>query len=315
MKTNNNNKNNNNNFEFSAQCADEIMTDFICAPEHRREVVTHNGEFHCDEVMAVAILRLCVGKFKLIRTRDPEFLKNKKGRIIVDVGESTFDHHGKSMTFHGPFKKVEVDTFLYNIPHCGASLVARSLERLNRLIIGKKLYSELYEICVQDNGIRGVPFERPRTSFVHMFNMAWNEDRQQQDKAFEKAVEVVVEVLRRIMATDNSDMFGQVICEKLPLNQKIVLLPTAGLPWAPKLALPESEAVYVVYQGDNDTWYVQCVPVSPEDWKSRRKDLPLEWLDKSRNDGDFIFCHSGRFIAGFKTKEAALRAAQEALSL
>lgn len=300
---------------YSDVHADGLMSRFILAPSHKREVVIHNGEFHCDDVLAVALLRICVGDFNIIRTRNTEFFKEKSGRLVIDVGEGTFDHHGEaSYRFFTILENEEGKTF--SIKHCGASLIARCLERMNKLIIGKSLFNELFEVCVQDNGnifdVNNV--SRPRISFVHLFNKNWNENRNDQDKAFEEAVSCVEMVIRRLIASDNSDLAGEKICTTLDINQEVVELPCAGLPWVKYLARDYCKAVYVIYQGDNDTWFLQCVPESSENWMSKRKPLPESWAFKKRDEGDFVFCHVGRFIAGFKTKEAAFAAAKEALS-
>ena len=58
-------------------------------------VITHSGEFHADDVFAVAILSF-LKEVKLTRTRDIEGVSNDT--IIVDVGfeydgKRKFDHH------------------------------------------------------------------------------------------------------------------------------------------------------------------------------------------------------------------------------
>lgn len=301
---------------YSDVHADGLMSRFILTPADKREVVIHNGEFHCDDVLAVALLRICVGKFRVIRTRNPEFFKEKSGRLVVDVGEGAFDHHGEaSYRFFTVLENEETGN-VFPIKNCGASLIARCLERMNKLIIGKSLFNELFEVCVQDNGIS---FDidnvsRPRISFVHLFNKNWNENRNDQDKAFEEAVSCVEMVIRRLIASDNSDFAGEKICTTLDVNQEIVELPCAGLPWVKYLAKQDSKAIYVIYKGDNDTWFLQCVPETPENWMSKRKILPESWVYKKRDEGDFIFCHVGRFISGYKTRESAFSAAKEALS-
>jgi len=65
----------------------------------RRTIGTHNGTFHCDEALAVFLLRQ-TSTYKdadLIRTRDP--VKLDSCDIVVDVGavydpsSQRFDHH------------------------------------------------------------------------------------------------------------------------------------------------------------------------------------------------------------------------------
>ena len=65
------------------------------------EIVIHDGQFHCDDVMSYVFAGLIssADSISLIRTRDTKFFKEKAGRIIIDVGEiydpskMMFDHH------------------------------------------------------------------------------------------------------------------------------------------------------------------------------------------------------------------------------
>ena len=65
---------------------------------------THNGSFHCDEALGVALLRrtaACAGA-KVVRSRNPEILD--KCDVVIDVGavydpaRNRFDHHQKEFT-------------------------------------------------------------------------------------------------------------------------------------------------------------------------------------------------------------------------
>ena len=51
------------------------------------KIGTHDGRFHCDEVLACMMLRKYTEKFKMasvLRSRNPEYLE--KCDIVVDVG-------------------------------------------------------------------------------------------------------------------------------------------------------------------------------------------------------------------------------------
>ena len=61
------------------------------------KIVTHNGHFHTDELMAVAVLLLKFPDAEVVRTRDEKIIK--QADIAVDVGQiydpasTRFDHH------------------------------------------------------------------------------------------------------------------------------------------------------------------------------------------------------------------------------
>lgn len=62
-------------------------------------IVTHSGDFHADEALAVSLLRRLprFSQLSLTRTRDPTLID--RGTIVVDVGatyepeKQRFDHH------------------------------------------------------------------------------------------------------------------------------------------------------------------------------------------------------------------------------
>lgn len=60
-------------------------------------IVTHNGQFHADEVLAYSIIKTIYPDIELIRTRDKCIIE--LGDIVVDVGRvydpknNKFDHH------------------------------------------------------------------------------------------------------------------------------------------------------------------------------------------------------------------------------
>ena len=75
---------------------------------------THNGSFHCDEALGVALLRrtAAYADAKVVRSRNPEVLD--KCDVVIDVGavydpaRNRFDHHQKEFNDvfgHGKARK------------------------------------------------------------------------------------------------------------------------------------------------------------------------------------------------------------------
>ena len=63
-------------------------------------LITHNSVFHCDEVMATAILKAVypLPSVEIIRTNNPKFYENNNSdyyNIIYDIGFGELDHHQK----------------------------------------------------------------------------------------------------------------------------------------------------------------------------------------------------------------------------
>jgi len=60
-------------------------------------VVTHDGNFHADDVFSIAVLKTIFPTLTLIRTRDKHVIS--QADIVIDVGNEydpetgRFDHH------------------------------------------------------------------------------------------------------------------------------------------------------------------------------------------------------------------------------
>eukprot|EP00919_Chromeraceae_sp_WS-2016_P045117 GHVR01107543.1.p1 GENE.GHVR01107543.1~~GHVR01107543.1.p1 ORF type:complete len:111 (+),score=16.77 GHVR01107543.1:49-381(+) len=62
-------------------------------------IVTHDGRFHCDDAMAIAMLNRIpeFANFELVRTRDAGIID--RADVVVDVG-GIFDHEKKRYDHH-----------------------------------------------------------------------------------------------------------------------------------------------------------------------------------------------------------------------
>nr|XP_018262269.1 uncharacterized protein I303_05285 [Kwoniella dejecticola CBS 10117]OBR84427.1 hypothetical protein I303_05285 [Kwoniella dejecticola CBS 10117] len=157
---------------------------------------THSGTFHCDEALAVFMLRL-TDEFKdadLVRTRDPAKLEPLD--IVVDVGgvyspeKHRYDHHQREFTEvfgHGGFDKIKLSSAGLVYKHFGKEIIANRLkttvddERVE--VIWLTLYSEMIEsVDGIDNGVNisSTPLSYTQrtdlSSRVKRLNPNWNEE-------------------------------------------------------------------------------------------------------------------------------------------
>lgn len=275
-------------------------------------LVTHNGVFHADDVVGTALLESLLGKCPVIRTRQlPTALENS---VVFDFGEGLFDHHGPALARNGEF--------VPGVPHSAASLIYASLVEMGVVPGGEgPLKEAIVAIAAQDNG-GAIPkgYHHP-FGCVNVFNPAWDESREAADKRFQEALATAKVVLDQLIRQQAAANKAASLIEGLPPD-RVVVLPTAGLPWVPKLAAENSVTEFVVFLGDNDTWFCQCVPLSPIEPMSQRVPHPAAWAGK--RDAELsavsgipggIFCHIGRFLSGWKTREAAIEAAKAAASM
>ncbi|KAG8881807.1 hypothetical protein FRB98_004119 [Tulasnella sp. 332] len=204
-----------------------MTSDFASSPCLWQLIGTHNGTFHCDEALAVYLLRQTPAyqNADLTRTRDPKVLDACD--IVVDVGavydpeKLRFDHHqrGFEHSFENGFgTKLSSAGLIYKYAHCPflleiSELMTKPRHYGKEIISGRlglapedpkvqilwlKMYKEFIEaIDGIDNGVQQYPADispkyRSRTdlsSRVGWLNPAWNQsvDPKTVDTQFEKA--------------------------------------------------------------------------------------------------------------------------------
>lgn len=274
---------------------------------------THSGTFHCDEALAVFLLRL-TDTFKdadLVRTRDPAKLEPLD--IVVDVGgvydpkKERYDHHQRGFTEvfgHGFNTKLSSAGLVYK--HFGKHIIARTLnieendDNVHTLWL--QLYAELIEsIDAIDNGVNiadGPLKYNQRTdlsSRVRRLNPRWNEPTTDDayDTRFAAASQVTgEEFLQQLdyFATawlPARDIVAAAIDERWnvdPSGEIVVFKQSA--PWKDhlfaieKTLKPPAHIFYVLYPENPDkpdtNWRIQCVPKNPDSFENR-KSLPEAW--------------------------------------
>ena len=164
-----------------------------------RVIGTHNGKFHCDEVLACSML-LLLPEFRgctIVRTRDGDALK--QCHIVVDVGGEyddaarRFDHHQPSFTgtMEALNRRIKLSSAGLVYKHYGRALVAHvaraafgaELAADDLETVYKKLYAGFVEhVDAIDNGVDIQRSGSPRykvtsdlSSRVDRLNPHWNE--------------------------------------------------------------------------------------------------------------------------------------------
>ena len=102
-------------------------------PTMIKKIGTHNGTFHCDEVMAIAmLLRIHPSKndMRIVRSRNADLLAACD--IVVDVG-GVYDHSRGRYDHHQPEFK---DTFSpdFKTPLSSAGLIYKYLTLANEML-------------------------------------------------------------------------------------------------------------------------------------------------------------------------------------
>jgi uncharacterized UPF0160 family protein len=347
-------------------------------------IMTHNGTFHCDEVLATAMLTYHTNEFrnaKTIRSRKKTDWVNAD--VLLDVGgefdvpKRRFDHH--QTTFNETLSerhKTKLSTAGLIFKHFGKEVITDVLEHLHKEKLCNNdwtskdiediynyVYLELFEsIDAIDNGISQYENADPPnyrittdlSSRVARLNVSWNQTKEKEKEKdknameslemerFEKAMKVCdAELVECITICALSYIPARKIVETAILNRKQVhesgqiIEMTAFCPWTDHLFQLEKELsitssssdsqntipiiLFAIFAVNNNEFCIRAVPLSPKSFKLR-KQLKESWCgvpDSEIEDASGIkglkFVHSNGFIAGAKTRDAALALAVQSL--
>ncbi|CAO3656258.1 unnamed protein product [Mucor fragilis] len=280
-----------------------------------KTIGTHSGHFHCDEALAVSLLKK-TKEFtgaQLIRTRDAN--KLAECDIVVDVGgvydpaTHRYDHHqrGFTETFDDKHKtKLSSAGLVYK--HFGKEVVMHLLGKTEMDADVEMLYQKTYHGFVEaldanDNGISAYPntvsplYKESPTSLYHRVakkNPNWNEPMTDAeiDARFVEASDMAGAELAdyvkglqvswlpaRSLVVDALDKASEVH----PSGRVIAL--ERSCPWKEHLLDLEKErglvedksVLYVLYpeSSPEGNWRIQCVPLRPEGFETERACLRL----------------------------------------
>lgn len=279
---------------------------------------THNGIFHSDEIVAIAMLILKLERdglktVQILRTRENLF-----SNIEIDVGEGAFDHHqigGNGIRDN-------------DIPYASCGLIWKEygkkiingFKKANQQINTAEIFEVIdYRIAqkvdAEDNGRIS---ECHSYSFITKFLPSWTDDVIDYDEAFERCLNVTVEVLRaEILAAINENSSKYKIRELMENKTSNVLeLPNQIIPWVDNVIIEniiaEVPADFVIFRYPAGGWAAQCVPNSFIEKFTQRIPFPKEWAGKTNELSEItgvdgaILCHNERFFIRAKHKEEVI---------
>lgn len=277
-----------------------------------RSLGVHSGSFHADEVTAAALLLLydLIDKDKIVRTR--ELSKLEQCEFVCDVGgiynpeKKRFDHH--QADYKGYLSSAGMILLFLKET---SQMDFHMFEMFNKtLIMG---------VDAHDNGI--ARFELGTTSFSQVISNFLPIDYEASDKdmddAFFKAVDFVFGHLDRLRKRTIYNADCKALVRKAMQNTSHVLIFDASIPWLEnffELGGDLHPAQFVIMPAGNH-WKLRAIPPSLQDRMKVRKPLPEAWaglleddLKKISGISGAVFCHKGRFISIWETKEDAIKA-------
>jgi uncharacterized UPF0160 family protein len=277
-----------------------------------RSFGTHDGTFHADEVTACALL-LVFDKIdfdKIRRTRDLKQLA--RCEFVCDVGAiydpqvKRFDHH--QVGYQGELSSAGM--VLKYLKETG-TIDAATYEFLNRsLVLGVDAH-DIGKVKIEP----GVcTFSQVISNFVPT---EYEASAEEQFEAFAQAVRFAEGHLKRLLQRHRYiEACRLAVIEAMRPKERYLMFDKA-MPWIDvffDMGGENHPALFVVMPSGNH-WKVRGIPPHSHDRMQVRKPLPEKWaglMDRELKEVSgipgAIFCHKGRFISVWETKEDALKA-------
>jgi uncharacterized UPF0160 family protein len=280
-----------------------------------RSFGTHDGSFHADEVTACALLLLFdrIDRDKIIRTREMSQLSECE--YVCDVGGvydpalKLFDHHQQD----------------YQGPLSSAGMILNYLFQTQLIDVKQRDFFEhslIMGVDAHDNGkelhSKGVC---TYSHIISNFNpIIYDSSPEEQDKAFFSALNFAVTHMSRMWERYvYTHSCQEVIAEAMKVGKDFLLF-DKSIPWLEiffEMEGVKHPATFVIMPSGHH-WKLRGIPPSLEEKMKVRHPLPQEWagligedLKKVSGIEGAIFCHKGRFISVWETKEDALKALQQ----
>jgi uncharacterized UPF0160 family protein len=276
---------------------------------------THPGNFHADDVFAIAALRLAEGDVEVVRTRDRA--EQEAADVRIDVGgrhdpaTGDFDHHQKGGAGERP-NGIRYASFGLVWAHVGervaggAEEAAAIDERLVQGVDANDTGQTIMEALV--DGVSPMTV----SGVVAALNPAWDEDLTpaEEDARFEEAVALATGILAREVAGAAAwQRSRRLVADAITRAEdpRIVEL-ERNMPWRQAVVEQAPEALFVIYP-KSDGWAMQAVPVAAGSFDNR-VDLPEHWAGLSGDElaqatgvPDAVFAHAARFYASAGSRE------------
>lgn len=282
-----------------------------------RSFGTHDGTFHADEITACALLLLfnLIDLDKIFRTRNQEELD--RCEYVCDVGgvydpkRKLFDHH-------------QVD---YKGPLSSAGMVLQYLHDTGVITSNERDFFDLSLVMGVDAHDNGKELHSKGVStYSHVISnftpIQYEVDSGEQDAAFFEALIFAKKHLERLWIRYNYMRSCQMIVAEAMSKDKECLMFDRGVPWLEiffELEGARHPAKFLIMPSGKH-WKLRGIPPTLDEKMKVRIPLPQEWagllsddLKKTSGIEGAIFCHKGRFISVWETREDALKALEYTL--
>ncbi|BES93277.1 chromosome 12 open reading frame 10 [Nesidiocoris tenuis] len=314
-----------------------------------KTIGTHDGTFHCDEVLGCAMLRILFPDAQIRRSRKNEVLDACD--IVIDVGgvydltTYRFDHHQKGFEvtagslLPGKPWNVKLSSAGLVFCHFGKDIIRCIVDLPDEKNLDR-VFDQVYANFIQEvDGIdNGVPMCCPTTTYsistnlssrVSHLNKSWNQKEFDEEKAFNQAMQLTSEeFIDRVKYYSESWLPALCIVQSA-IDNRFTVDPSGEIielsqfcPWKAHYFKLEEElklsptVKFVVFFGEDGSWRVQSVSLDEKSFILR---IPLHKAWQGLRGKDIgvegaIFVHGTGFIGGNETREGAISMARKSLS-
>ena len=278
------------------------------------KVATHPGNFHADDVFAVAALALVHGPLEVVRTRDAE--RQAAADIRVDVGGRSdpaagdFDHHQKGGAGERENGIRYASFGLVWREHGealagGAEAAAAIDERLVCGVDANDVGQTLVETLVGD--IRPMSV----SGVIAALNPSWDEalSPEEEDARFRRRSISRAGCSSASSRAPRRSAARAISCGRDPPGRGPARdRARPNMPWREAVVTNAPDALFVVYP-KTDGWGSQAVPRELGSFENRLS-FPADWRGRSGTElatatgvEDAIFCHAAGFYASAGSRE------------
>ncbi|ORM39939.1 Uncharacterizedprotein [Babesia sp. Xinjiang] len=294
------------------------------------KIGTHSGNFHCDEALAVSMLKL------LPEFKDAEVVRTRDEAILV-----TFDHHQNEFNeyFDDDHKVTRLSSAGLVYKYFGKRIIKEVYGLTDESEI-EEVYQQVYKSLIEsldaiDNGvaIADAPLKYENSTHlsarVGRLNPNWVEQGVDVDERFRQAMQLTLSefdsFVRNSIHVELAAMrkFKDIYDDRFKLHESGRVIETPpGMPFSAILyKLEEHEgtpvekriAFYITYQSATQQWRCSCIKEADSQFTSRVPfperlgGLRGKELEEASGIPGLSFIHRARFTCGGSTKESLLK--------
>lgn len=324
----------------------------FCQKRRPLAVLTHDGVFHLDETLCLAMLKYLCDAMNVVlnvkRSRNPIFFG--QADIMIDVGMEynpetlRFDHHQKggagrrdkdgSEEEGTPFSSIGLFWKHFGQDFCKVVLdcesrasvseqqVRKIWQKVDRFLIEGVDAIDTGSVKLKSNGLM-VQTLASCVSHLNPIEIMHRSDPEAQFNAQKCAVEFLKQALVGFVmrATDSivgGSEVGSAMARSSKTGSRVLVLDSSTQAWR-GMAVKNPELMIVVQPqlDENQTWAVLAIERSEDQFK-----FPEHWcgcdskkLVEMTGIEGVTFCHDAGFFAAARTRQSALAVAELALNI